>query len=131
MEWEVDIGSAKPADKMIFECLDGSFGCIYTVVMWFNELYGYVFAETILFDRRGRLVIRDIECWCVSVCCQCFYNHAEGVHDVFTFGGFDRDGKDVVGVVIVGDKDELLAVQRTDWEVAGAVGVECSMLFVR
>ena len=116
---------------MIFKCLDGSFGCIYTVVVWFNKLHGYVFAETILFDSGGRLVIRDVECRCVSLCRQCFYYHAEGIHDVLTFGGFDRDGKNVVGVVIVGDKDELLAVQSTDWEVAGAVGVECAMLFVR
>lgn len=116
---------------MIFECLDGSFRCIYTVVVWFHELHGDVLADTILFDCGGCLVIRNVECWCVPMCRQCFDYRAEGCHDVLTGSGVDRDGKNVVGVVIVCDKDELLAVQRTDWEVSGTVGVKCSMLFVR
>ena len=98
---------------MVFKCLDGSFRCIYAMVVGFNYLHGYVFAETELFDCRGRLVIRYVESWCVSICSQCVDYHAEGGHDVLAFTGFNGDGKNVVCVVIVGDKDKLLAVQSS------------------
>ncbi len=52
---------------MVFECLDRSFGCIDTMVVWFHELPLYILAGDVVLDRFGALVVGDIELWFVTL----------------------------------------------------------------
>ena len=38
LNWEGGVCRSEGTDEPIFECLDGAFGGVYPMVVWFNEL---------------------------------------------------------------------------------------------
>ncbi len=71
LEGEISIGGCKHYDKSksVLKHLDGLFGHIDAVIMWFNELeLALLFSEK-CFDISGSLIIHDIQLWLESLCC--------------------------------------------------------------
>lgn len=83
-----------------------------------------------LLDGCNCLIIGDVECWLESFVGKEFEDGFDCGHDVTVCGRVDRNGKDVVQIVCIHDKKELLAIQYSCWEVSSAVCVEHSFLLV-
>ena len=76
------------------------------------------------------LIVSDGECRFEAVGFEAVVYCGKSVHNVFCCGRFDGDCKDIIGVVGIGHKEELLAVQGAGGKVPGAVCVERVGLFV-
>ena len=66
----------------------------------------------------------------VTTLCQhvvCLFECGE---DIDVVGGCDWRSKDVIGVVVVGNKKKVLSVECSRREASSAVSVECALLFV-
>jgi hypothetical protein len=61
LEWELWVGSAEAADKMVFKCLDGSFGSVNPMIVGFNKLHTSLVLLHKCFDRGCGLIVCDVE----------------------------------------------------------------------
>jgi hypothetical protein len=48
MEWKVWVGGGETGNEVVFECLDGSFGCIAAMYAWRGLLELYVFVMDVV-----------------------------------------------------------------------------------
>ena len=63
MEGPLAVGGAEAADEVVFECLDGAFGRIHTVIGWFDKLPPAIFLFEVGLERCCCLVVGDIQSW--------------------------------------------------------------------
>lgn len=127
---EIRIGCAETADEVVLEGLDCAFGGVCAVIVWFNELDLASVGGYEGFDCGCGLVVSNGEGGFETARGEAVVDRGVGVHYVFCCGGFDGNGEDVVRIIRICHKEELLAVECTGWEVPGAIGVECVCLFV-
>ena len=66
LEGKVTVGDAEPTDEVIFECLDGAFSSVNSVVIGFDKLDQALALLQVLLDGGTGLIIRDVELWFVS-----------------------------------------------------------------
>ena len=95
---------------MVFEGLDGTFHGIDTVVVGLNELELAVMAGEEHFDGRTSLIVGNGKCGLESFVCENVEDL--GVHGENTIIGcrWDGDGKDVVWVIDISDKEEVFSI---------------------
>ena len=67
LEGELRIRCAEPADKMVLERLNGTFGGIHAMIVGLDKLDRSVVLLHEGFDWRGCLIVGDVEHWGVSL----------------------------------------------------------------
>jgi hypothetical protein len=70
LERELWVCSAEAADKMIFKGLDGTFGSIDTMIVWFDKLHTSVVLQHECFDWGCGLVVGDVKDGFISFGCK-------------------------------------------------------------
>ena len=130
MEREIHICGAKAADDMIFECLDGSFCCIDSVICWLEKLPCTIFFCEIFFERSCCLIVHNIEGWLIYFACKVCEDLVKYFNDCFVFQFFDWNCRNCIGVVIICLKIVLIPLEADGGEGPGGIGVKCAILFV-
>ncbi len=90
---------------MFFECSDGSFGGVDTMVMWRDLLYCHPVGTDVLLNHFRAFVVHEVQCWLVVPSTQNSEDFGEGGNE----GGISVQGdwadKDGIEVIDVGNKD--------------------------
>ena len=115
---------------MIFEGLDGSFGCVDAVFVGGDELPFDIFAAQKVSDGGGCFIVKDIEFWLETLVFKVSKDVIERVDDCTCFAIGDSSDDDGIGAVVVGYKDILLVFERHCWEPTGEIGISCSVNLV-
>ncbi len=121
---------AEATNEVVFKSLYSPFGCIHPMIVGFDQLNCASFVVHEGPDGGCCLIVGDVKLWSVTSLCQnvvCLFECGE---DIVVAGGCDWKSEDVIGVVVVGDKEKVLSVEGARREAASAVGVECAVLFV-
>lgn len=118
MEWEVAISGAEHSDEMVFEGANGTFSCVAAMVIRWSELKIDVVLGKVVFEKFGALVVQTLELRCQSGGLELVANLFEGRDDVFGFAGSKGFCEYAVAVVVVGDKDVLVAIAGWNRELA-------------
>ena len=82
LEWEIFVGSAEAADKVVFESLYSTLRGVDAMVVGFHKLHSSVLLLHELFDGLGCLVVGDVECWFVSMVGEGLEHLLESFHNV-------------------------------------------------
>ena len=100
------------------------------MVCRFDELPSTLlgFEEGLEWD--GGLVVRDVEGWPVPFIFKLFEDLFKCCYNGGVCESLEREGEDKVGVIVVGDEEVLVAVEREGGEGACAICVDCAPLFV-
>jgi len=130
LEGEVRIGCAETTDEVILKCLNGTLCRVCSVIVGFDELDLSAPGGHEGLDCGRGLIVSDGESGFEAMGFEAVVYRGKRVHNVLCCGRFDGDCKDVIRVVGIGHKEELLAVQGAGGKVPGAVCVERVGLFV-
>ena len=86
---------------MVLEGLDGSFGRVHSMIVWFNELPLAIFLFEEFLEGLGRLIVSDVQQRLVSLGYQCFVYVLKRLDDrvVRDIGDWLRE--DVIRVIII------------------------------
>ncbi len=109
LKGEVCIRGTQAADEVIFERLYGAFRGIYSMVVWLDKLYRSILGSHEGFDGRHSLVICDIEGRHETFVGQGIEDTFERGDDVRALRGHDRDGENIICVIVVSNEEKLLA----------------------
>ena len=82
LQWKMGVSSAETTDEVILECLDGSFGCVDTMIVRFDELDRSVVSSHVVCDGCCGLVICDVERRLVTLCRETAVHLFECMQDV-------------------------------------------------
>ena len=123
MEREILVHAAKSGDEMVFEGSDGAFGGIASMGAGGHKLVldGFVLKE--FFEGGAAFVVEAMEARAEAGADEASMEDAEGVKDGLGGAGLHGFREDGVAVVIVEDKDIVVAGAGWDDEFAGLVGV--------
>ena len=108
---------------MVLVGLDGALCCVDAVVGRFDELPFAIFFLEEGLDGLGVSIVSYVKGGLVSFIFQFVENLFKCFDDGLVFEITDRLGKDVVGVVIVCNKEILHALERADRQCSCLVGV--------
>jgi hypothetical protein len=89
---------------VIFERLNRSFSGVDAMVGWFDELPSAIGFLEILLDGRCCLIIGHVECWLMSFLGELSEYGIESLYNGCILNIFDGVRKDVIGIIIIGDK---------------------------
>ena len=123
-QWKIVVCGAQATDEVVFECADGSFCGVTTVTAGGSKLYGkFLFLQKVQ-KFLGNFVVQHVECWFQATRCE-FLKHRLGRCDLTILSScFHRFSKNVVAVVVIADKDVVVAFCGGDDEFAGEIGVD-------
>ena len=100
------------------------------MVCWFYKLPFAILLLEDGFDGLRALVIGDVKGRFVPFIFQLIEHRFECFDDGLIFQIVDWFGKDVVGIVVVRDKEVLHAIEVADWQCACLVGIHSTGLFI-
>ena len=95
---------------MVVECLNGLLGCIHTIVGWLHKLSSAFLLLDVLLDWGSGLIVCHIEGWFEVLLFQLYEHLTKSFNDGVVCDVFYWDCKDVVSVIIIGDKIILMAI---------------------
>ena len=108
---------------MVLPRLDGSFGCISTVDVWWDALEIDVVLFECFLEFIRALIVEDVEFRGVPVGLELFVETGPGGGELAGLAGLEWLRQYDVAVVIVEDHYVVIAARRLDGELAGLIGV--------
>ena len=111
LDGPIGISGGKAAYEMILEGLDGTFCCIYLVVIWFHELPFTLFRLEKNLEGHSCLIVCDIEEGPVPLVDKDLEDALEGGDNGVVFYIRDALRKCVIVVIIICNEEILVCVQ--------------------
>jgi hypothetical protein len=123
LDWPFSISGTQTTDEVIFICLDGPLCCIDAMVSWFDKLPPAILCGEVPLDRLGCLIICHIKGGFVAFRSELGENCLKTFYDSLIRLTLYGLGKDVINVVIVGNKVCLVSIERSGREGARSIGI--------
>jgi hypothetical protein len=116
------VGAAKAGDEMVFKSLDGAFGPVATMETGRSQLVVDVFAGHVVLEKLRGFVAKAMELGTEATALEKAKNCSVGGFDGGLFAVGYWLGVNGVAVIIVEDKDVVVATGGRHDEAAGLVG---------
>ena len=111
LDGKVHVCCGQGRNECILKCLDGPFGHVHTMIVWFEELQVAIILRKESLDVFCGLIIHDVELRLESFAGEFVEVFLVCVKDCFVVQTFDGGGKDEVGFVMVQNKETDAAIQ--------------------
>ena len=124
MERESWIRRAKASNEVGFEGLDCPFRCISSMRSWGNELVINIIVVQKFFEDLGAFIVEFVEFRSAPSVDEFVIKHFESSENCFCVAIGDGGGINQVAVVIIEDKNVVVAGAGREWETTCLVGVD-------
>jgi hypothetical protein len=108
---------------VIFERADGPFGGVNTVFVRGNSLEGNALREKGVFEILGAFVVKNMKSGSVTLMNKCGMGGEPSITNAGTFTRRDSDGVNRVRVLMIKDKEVVVAATGRDRKKTGLIGV--------
>ena len=99
---------------MVLECLDCTFTVVHAVVSWGGQLVCDPSGSEVVSEVLGHFVVVADESCRESIGCKCGITFVEALYNISSLSGFDWDSIDVIGIVVIHDKEVFVASSGGD-----------------
>jgi hypothetical protein len=130
-EWELGMDGAKDRDKVIFECPNGAFSSVDSMFFWRNTLKLDVILGKGIFQILGAFVVQDVQIGRMTLTSEQQVRLFPGIANASSFAIWDGNRVDGICVLLVQDKEIVVAATGRDMEATRLVRVrleKCLMI---